>query len=198
VTAAAGSGKTRVLVGRIVRHLLDEGLSLQSIVAVTYTDRAANEIVDGSAGRGQRNQDQPSQILERQLVVGILEVVQELDLRERQLERPDGFEEVGVAVLVQKDHERIQIAREVRLIRSRYLHARKYCTQALIAQATAMRELRAAPAASGTRPGWRRGRGGAAALQRPAAPYGCNRALLALGRACPMWSFADWIEEGVD
>jgi ATP-dependent helicase/nuclease subunit A len=44
VTAAAGSGKTRVLTQRIVRAVLDQGAAISSIVAVTFTDRAAQEI----------------------------------------------------------------------------------------------------------------------------------------------------------
>ena len=63
---------------------------------------AANEVVHGAAGGRQRDQDQLGQLLERQLAVGVLEVVQQLDLGQRQLERPDRLEQVRVAVLVEE------------------------------------------------------------------------------------------------
>lgn len=43
VTAGAGSGKTRTLVGRYL-GLLEAGLPLRSIVAITFTDKAAREM----------------------------------------------------------------------------------------------------------------------------------------------------------
>ena len=43
VTAGAGSGKTRTLVGRYLA-LLEAGLPLQSLVAITFTDKAAREM----------------------------------------------------------------------------------------------------------------------------------------------------------
>lgn len=43
VLAGAGTGKTRTIIGR-ARHLVDEGVSPQRIVIVTFTRRAANEI----------------------------------------------------------------------------------------------------------------------------------------------------------
>ncbi len=43
VTAGAGSGKTRTLVGRYLA-LLESGLPLRSIVAITFTDKAAREM----------------------------------------------------------------------------------------------------------------------------------------------------------
>ena len=43
VTAGAGSGKTRVLVGRYL-HLLEQGYPLRSLVAITFTDKAAREM----------------------------------------------------------------------------------------------------------------------------------------------------------
>lgn len=43
VTAGAGSGKTRVLVGRYL-HLLEQGHPLRSLVAITFTDKAAREM----------------------------------------------------------------------------------------------------------------------------------------------------------
>ena len=46
VRAAAGSGKTRVLTGRIVRAVVEQGVPLSAIVAVTFTEKAAEEIRD--------------------------------------------------------------------------------------------------------------------------------------------------------
>ncbi|MFQ5340294.1 MAG: UvrD-helicase domain-containing protein [Anaerolineae bacterium] len=43
VTAGAGSGKTRALVGRYVR-LMEDGLSPRSVVAITFTEKAAREM----------------------------------------------------------------------------------------------------------------------------------------------------------
>ncbi len=43
VTAGAGSGKTRALVGRYLA-LLEEGLTSRSLVAITFTDKAAREM----------------------------------------------------------------------------------------------------------------------------------------------------------
>ncbi|MFQ5857793.1 MAG: UvrD-helicase domain-containing protein [Anaerolineae bacterium] len=43
VTAGAGSGKTRALVGRYVR-LLEDGLPPRSVVAITFTEKAAREM----------------------------------------------------------------------------------------------------------------------------------------------------------
>jgi DNA helicase-2/ATP-dependent DNA helicase PcrA len=44
VTAAAGSGKTRVLVGRILHAVMFQGYDLSNIVAVTFTEKAADEM----------------------------------------------------------------------------------------------------------------------------------------------------------
>ena len=49
-------------------------------------------------------------LLERELTWLVLEVVQELDLRQRQLERAQGLEQVGIAVLVDEHNERVEIA----------------------------------------------------------------------------------------
>ena len=43
VTAGAGSGKTRTLVGRYL-HLLERGYPLRSLIAITFTDKAAREM----------------------------------------------------------------------------------------------------------------------------------------------------------
>src|SRR5262249_32714042 len=89
-------------------------------------------------------------LLERQHVIGVLEVVEELDLRKRQLQLTDRFEQVVIAVLVQVDDERVEILGQrcdlvrpvgfdaarawLLLLRGRYLHACNYCTQVLIVQ----------------------------------------------------------------
>jgi ATP-dependent exoDNAse (exonuclease V) beta subunit len=44
VSAGAGTGKTRVLVERFVRAVCDEGLDVQSVLAITYTRKAAAEL----------------------------------------------------------------------------------------------------------------------------------------------------------
>ena len=44
LSAAAGSGKTAVLVERFVAAVLDDGLSPSQILAITFTDRAAGEL----------------------------------------------------------------------------------------------------------------------------------------------------------
>ena len=44
--AAAGSGKTSVLVERFVRAVLDDDLPVTSILAITFTDKAAAELRD--------------------------------------------------------------------------------------------------------------------------------------------------------
>ena len=44
VSAAAGSGKTAVLVERVTKLLLDENVSLENMLIVTYTNAAAAEM----------------------------------------------------------------------------------------------------------------------------------------------------------
>ena len=44
VSASAGSGKTTVLIERLMRHILDDQITLSSILAMTYTDAAANQM----------------------------------------------------------------------------------------------------------------------------------------------------------
>jgi ATP-dependent exoDNAse (exonuclease V) beta subunit len=44
VSAGAGTGKTTVLVERFVRAVVDRGLSLESVLVITYTERAAGEL----------------------------------------------------------------------------------------------------------------------------------------------------------
>ena len=44
VSAGAGTGKTTVLVERFVRAVCDEGVDVESLLAITYTERAAGEL----------------------------------------------------------------------------------------------------------------------------------------------------------
>jgi ATP-dependent exoDNAse (exonuclease V) beta subunit len=44
VSAGAGTGKTTVLVERFVRAVCDRGLALDSVLVITYTERAAGEL----------------------------------------------------------------------------------------------------------------------------------------------------------
>jgi ATP-dependent helicase/nuclease subunit A len=44
VSAGAGTGKTSVLVERFVRAVCDEGLDVESVLAITYTRKAAGEL----------------------------------------------------------------------------------------------------------------------------------------------------------
>ncbi|MEK6275774.1 MAG: UvrD-helicase domain-containing protein [Actinomycetota bacterium] len=44
VSAGAGTGKTTVLVERFVRAICDRGLPIDSVLAITYTERAAGEL----------------------------------------------------------------------------------------------------------------------------------------------------------
>ena len=44
VSAGAGTGKTKVLVERFTRAVCDEGLDIESILVITYTEKAAGEL----------------------------------------------------------------------------------------------------------------------------------------------------------
>ncbi len=44
VSAGAGTGKTTVLVERFARSVIDDGLDVDSLLVITYTDRAAGEL----------------------------------------------------------------------------------------------------------------------------------------------------------
>jgi ATP-dependent exoDNAse (exonuclease V) beta subunit len=51
VAAGAGTGKTAVLVERFVRAVVDDGLDVQSLLVITYTERAAGELRARIRGR---------------------------------------------------------------------------------------------------------------------------------------------------
>jgi ATP-dependent exoDNAse (exonuclease V) beta subunit len=65
VAAGAGTGKTSVLVERFARSVVDDGLDVDSLLVITYTDRAAGEL------RGR--------IRERLLELGRPQLARELD-----------------------------------------------------------------------------------------------------------------------
>jgi ATP-dependent helicase/nuclease subunit A len=44
VSAGAGTGKTKVLVERFARSVCDEGLDVESVLVITYTEKAAGEL----------------------------------------------------------------------------------------------------------------------------------------------------------
>ena len=44
VAAAAGSGKTAVLVERIIRKIVDDGIDIDKLLVVTFTSAAASEM----------------------------------------------------------------------------------------------------------------------------------------------------------
>ena len=44
VTAGAGSGKTTILVERYLKLILEEGVSIREVLAITFTDKAASEM----------------------------------------------------------------------------------------------------------------------------------------------------------
>ena len=44
VSASAGSGKTHVVIERIIRLIIDEGVPVKNILAVTFTKLAAEEM----------------------------------------------------------------------------------------------------------------------------------------------------------
>jgi ATP-dependent helicase/nuclease subunit A len=65
VSAGAGTGKTTVLVERFVRAVCDRGLGIDSVLVITYTERAAGEL--------------RSRIRERLLELGRHDLARELD-----------------------------------------------------------------------------------------------------------------------
>ena len=55
IEAGAGTGKTTALVGRMVALVVDEGVAVEGIAAITFTERAAAELGD----RFRFGRDQP-------------------------------------------------------------------------------------------------------------------------------------------
>jgi len=51
VSAGAGTGKTSVLVERFVRAVLDDGVAVDSVLAITFTDKAAGQLAERIRGR---------------------------------------------------------------------------------------------------------------------------------------------------
>ena len=49
VSAGAGTGKTTVLVERFVEAVCERGLDVESMLVITYTERAAGELEGGFA-----------------------------------------------------------------------------------------------------------------------------------------------------
>ena len=52
VSAAAGSGKTRVLVQRVIRHLTEEAVPADRLLILTFTNTAADEMRTAAAASG--------------------------------------------------------------------------------------------------------------------------------------------------
>ena len=50
VSAGAGTGKTTVLVERFARAVIDDGLDVDSLLVITYTDRAAGRAPRAGSG----------------------------------------------------------------------------------------------------------------------------------------------------
>ena len=44
MTAGAGTGKTTLLVSKVIRKVVDEGMDVTRILALTFTEKAANEM----------------------------------------------------------------------------------------------------------------------------------------------------------
>jgi ATP-dependent helicase/nuclease subunit A len=86
VTAAAGAGKTRVLVARYLRHVQEQGLQPDQILTITFTKKAAAEmkkrIVEALRERGM---DEEAQIAETGPIQTIHSFCERL-LRENSLE----------------------------------------------------------------------------------------------------------------
>ncbi len=127
--------------------------------------------------------------LERQLVVGRLEVVEQLELGEADLERADRLEQVRVAVLVQIDDEGVEVVpvKRRRLPLPGAGMSAVACTHASIAQASLIAQLE--------RDRNRRCRApGDAEPRRRLPAYGRFRLPRELGRDCPIVSVAAAIE----
>lgn len=70
VFASAGAGKTTVLVERLLKRIIKDGLALDEIVAMTFTEAAASEIKDRlrqSLMKAKNNNDGDADFLQRQI-----------------------------------------------------------------------------------------------------------------------------------
>ena len=52
VSAGAGTGKTRVLVERFVRAVCESGVDVESILVITYTEKAGGRAAHAGFARG--------------------------------------------------------------------------------------------------------------------------------------------------
>ena len=78
VSAGAGTGKTKVLVERFARAVCDEGIDVESILVITYTEKAAGELRSRiRAGLVERGRPD----LARELAVGIVERIRTGDVK---------------------------------------------------------------------------------------------------------------------
>ncbi|WP_414043625.1 helicase-exonuclease AddAB subunit AddA [Macrococcus sp. EM39E] len=69
VSAAAGSGKTAVLVERIIRKIVDKGINIDEVLVVTFTNASAKEMRERIHSRiVSELKDNPTEHLKRQLV----------------------------------------------------------------------------------------------------------------------------------
>lgn len=60
VSASAGAGKTTVLIGRFIKRILEDGLSIDQIAAMTFTEKAAAEMKNRLAeALGKKLQENP-------------------------------------------------------------------------------------------------------------------------------------------
>lgn len=63
VSASAGAGKTTVLIGRLIKRILEDRVSLDQICAMTFTSKAAAEMKDRlSKALGQKLKENPDDI----------------------------------------------------------------------------------------------------------------------------------------
>src|SRR6185312_5540028 len=111
------------------------------LVLAALREAAPNQVVDHAAGGGQRHVDELGGLLERALARLVLEVVQQLDLGQRELQGAKRLEQVGVAVLVHEDDQCIEVRGQFGVGRGsscfrrlNCLHARKYCIKAMSVQ----------------------------------------------------------------
>ncbi|MBE6128282.1 MAG: hypothetical protein E7185_03300 [Erysipelotrichaceae bacterium] len=73
VSASAGAGKTKVLVSRIMKRVIDDGVDLERIIALTFTEAAAEEMKNRLAKelhniRSQAETDTEKEYIDRQIV----------------------------------------------------------------------------------------------------------------------------------